>query len=56
VYAGPLKGGSRAVILFNRHSPDYRCAVFLVGCSARWLASQLASMRDNRSEHAMAPH
>jgi alpha-galactosidase len=24
VYAGPLKGGARAVVLFNRHSPDYR--------------------------------
>ena len=24
VYAGPLEGGARAVVLFNRHSPDYR--------------------------------
>ena len=40
VYAGPLKGGARAVVLFNRHSPDYRYAasyapILVMACCER---------------------
>lgn len=57
VYAAPLKGGGRAVVLFNRHHPEYP----LHAITVRWPmlgyeGSDLAVVRDLYARKDLGNH